>query len=58
LLIVYQCSQRPCWPDKDLDWVVKVTGTVELNTVVGRCRLTASKTVLKAPMVSALDTII
>jgi len=30
----------------------------DMDGMVGRCRLTVSKTVLKAPMVSALETII
>jgi len=43
---------------------ITITGAVSLadttgNTgMVGRCRLTVSKPVLKAPMVSALETII
>jgi hypothetical protein len=32
--------------------------TVSVPSMVGRCRLTVSKPVLKAPMVSALDPII
>jgi len=37
-----------------------VAGTVNITypCEVGRCRLTVSKPVLKAPMVSALETII
>ena len=35
-----------------------VGGTYLGRDVVGRCRLTVSKRVLKAPLVSALDTLI
>jgi hypothetical protein len=49
----------------DLDWKsrpgrymdAQSTLTLSLETVVSRCRLTVSKPVLKAPMVSALDTL-
>jgi len=37
--------------------VLSMTAELKPYCMVGRCRLTVSKPVLKAPMVSALDTI-